>query len=85
MWEGYSLGMDVVFRSLRDVVVHRLELIKNILDCLHQDGLKASRERVGVVRIILRQGCGRFGLGCPDGVLARLSLKNKLADRVDVT
>ena len=72
--------MYVVFGAFRDIIVDGLELVEDILYRLHHDGLKSTRERVRVVRIVLLQHERRLCL-LLGGLSARLALQDKIRDR----
>jgi hypothetical protein len=70
----------VVFGALCDVIVNGLEFIKDVLYRLHHDGLQRTRERVGVIRIVLLEHKRRLCL-LPSNLTARLALQHKIRDR----
>ena len=72
--------MYVVFGAFRDIIVDGLELVEDILYRLHHDGLKSTRKRVRVVRIVLLQHERRLCL-LLGGLSARLALQDKIRDR----
>ena len=54
------LGVNVVLRVLRDIVVDGLQLVKDILDSLHEDRLQAPRQRIRIIWVILLERRSRL-------------------------
>jgi hypothetical protein len=72
--------MYVVFGALCNVIVDSLELVEDILYRLHHDRLQRTRERVGIVQIVLLQHERRLCLQF-SRLPARLALQHKIRDR----
>lgn len=76
--------MNVIFCVLRDVVVYSFEFVEHVLDCLHEHGFQRSRKRIRIIGVVFFQRYPPVRLRCAATLLARLSLKDKLADGVDI-
>lgn len=51
--KGSLLGMNMVLCVFGNIIIYCLQLIQNVLDCLHKHGFEASGERIGIIWIVL--------------------------------
>lgn len=76
-----ALGVYMILGVLGDVVVHGLELVKDVLDGLHEHGFECAGERVGVVGVVfLESAASVMGDFLRGRLLAGLSLGHELGD-----
>ena len=73
--------MYVVSGALRNVIIHSLEFIEDILYRLHHDRLQRPRKRIRIIRIVLLQHKRRLPLLLFSRLPARLTLQHEIRDR----